>query len=722
MSPIPSPLHDRSTAAFHLRPILLAAQACLALGGIGLAAGASAQTATLPAITVTGQQEGYAAKSATTATKTDTPLIDTPQSISVVTRQEMQDRSVQSLAEAARYVPGVGFAQGEGNRETPIFRGISTTGDFFIDGIRDDVQYYRDLYNIERVEVFRGPNAMIFGRGATGGLINRASKQADWTPAYGGTLTLGSHQNRRLTADVNRPINDSVSVRVNALYEDSESYRDGVTLERKGINPTVSWRSGRTLLSAGYEYFKDDRVADRGIPSYRGRPVDTSRSTFFGNAGGSPTGSRLNAGSLYVEHRFDNGFVLKNRTRYSDQEKFYQNVFPGAVNAAGTEVAISAYNNATDRKSLFNQTDVTKEVMLGGMKHTLLGGVELGRQKTDNFRNTGFFPGDVTSVSVPLSDPVTDLPITYRQSATDADNSGKAKVLAAYVQDQIELTRQWQVIVGLRYDQFKMDFTNHRNGQNIDTTDDLVSPRIGVIFKPVDNLALYANYSIAYQPRAGDQLSSLNVTNAELDPEKFKNYEVGAKWDISPRLAATAAIFRLDRTNVIVLDPTDPTNTRTMLSDGQRNEGFELGLTGQITPAWSVSGGYAYTKAEFVADTSATIREGARAAQVPRHTFALWNRYDFTPQIGAGLGVIHRSSMLAANEQIATAAAPIPNVTLPGYTRVDAAAFYRLNRQLGLQLNVENLFDKKYYLHANSNSNITPGSPRAARVSLNAQF
>lgn len=693
---------------------------CLA-GQAHLASAQTTATPTLSTVTVTGEQDkGYSAKRSVTATKTDTPLRDTPQSITVVTQDQIQDQGSQGLAEALRYVPGVGFAQGEGNRETPIFRGVATTGDFFVDGVRDDVQYYRDLYNIERVEVFRGPNAMIFGRGATGGLINRVTKSANWTPYVGGSLTLGSDSNKRITADVNRPINDTVSFRLNALYEKSESYRNGVELERKGINPTVSVKvSPKTLMTFGYERFEDDRIADRGIPSFQGRPVVTDRSTFFGNAAGSPTWSKLDALTALVEHEFDSGLMLRNRTRWADQDKFYQNVFPGATNAAGTTVNISAYNNATQRTSLFNQTDLTFNLNAGGVQHKMLVGAEFGSQDTDNFRMTGSF-GGAASVAVPISNPFASQAVTYAQSGTDANNNSKAKVAALYIQDQIELSRQWLVIAGLRYDRFDVDFLNKRNGATLASKDDLVSPRIGVVFKPVQDVSLYANYSIAYQPRAGEQLSSLAANNATLKPERFKNYEIGAKWDLKQNLAMTAALFRLDRTNMVVQDPNDV--TRNILSDGQRTQGIELTVAGNITPAWSMVGGYAYSDAEFTANTSATLRAGGAVAQVPKHTATLWNRYNFTPAWGAGVGVIYRSKMFAANEQIATVATPIPNVELPGYTRVDAAVFYTIDDKTRVQLNVENLFDKKYFINAHSNNNITPGSPRAYRVTLNKAF
>lgn len=692
----------------------------------GMFATVSAQTASsdVEVINITGHSEnGYAIKQTVTATKTDTLLRDIPQSISIVTENQIRDQSSQGLAEALRYIPAVGFAQGEGNRETPIFRGISTTGDFFMDGVRDDVQYYRDLYNIERVEVFRGPNAMIFGRGATGGLINRVAKTPTWEAGQAASFTGGAYNNRRASVDINQPISDIFAFRVNGLYEDSDSYRDGVWLKRKGITPAVSWRATpATMGTLSYEHFEDDRIADRGISSFQGAPLSTDPSTFFGNAEESPVWSDLDAVSALIDHEFGNGLIIRNRTRWSDQEKFYQNVFAGNVNAAGTMVAISAYNNVTTRESIFNQTDLTFDLATGGIEHKLLVGAEFGEQDTVNFRTTGFFPGDLTSINVPLSNPVTSLPLTYRQGATDADNNGTSNVAAVYAQDQIELTTQFQVIAGLRYDSFKVDFTNNRTNQTFNTTDEFVSPRVGVIYKPFELMSVYANYSIAYQPRAGDQLASLTLANSALEPEKFENYELGAKWDITENIATTVAVFRLDRSNVIVLDPTDTTNTRTILSDGQRTEGFELDVTGNISDVWSITGGYAYSDARFTANTTATLRDGARVGQMPRHTFTLWNRYDFTPMWGAGIGLIHRTDRLASNELIATTADPMPNVELPGYTRVDAAVFFKLNEMWQAQINVENLFNEDYFANAHSNTNITPGSPRAFRVGLNLKF
>lgn len=713
----------KSSKSFNLSKVSTMMLALAALPSLSVAAEQQGTEATLPTIKVRAEAQtpSYQVAQAQ-ATKTDTLLRDTPQSISVVSENQIRDTAAQSLAEATRYVPGLGFQQGEGNRETPVFRGFSTTADFFVDGVRDDVQYYRDLYNIERVEVLKGPNGMIFGRSAVGGLINRVSKTPKWKSFVDGSLTLGSDRNRRATVDVNQVVNDSLALRLNALYENSESYRDGVTLERSGVNPTATFKvTDDTAVTLGYEHFEDERVADRGVPSFQGKPLKTNRSTFFGNSEQSPVSTELDAFTAVISHQFNDNAKVTNRTRWSDQNKFYQNVFPGAVNAAGTRVSISAYSNKTSRDGIFNQTDLNLNFNTGSLKHALLVGTELSKQDTSNFRQTGYFgsAATATSVSVPVSNPTTTEVLTFRQSASDASNSSESTSLGIYVQDQVTLNQYFQVIAGLRFDSIKNEVLNKRTAATFETSDSLVSPRFGLIFKPIEPVSIYANYSLAYQPRAGDQLSSLSVTNEALDPEKFINYEVGAKWDLRQNLAATLAVYRLDRTNVIVVDPADP--TKTILGDGQRSQGVELALTGNITPAWSVSAGYGYTEAEFTADTTATLRDGAQVAQVPKHTVALWNRYDFTPAWGAGLGVTYKAKMLAANEQAPTASNPNPNVELPSYVRTDAAIYFNASKSVQFQLNVENVFDKEYYSSAHNNNNITPGSPRALRLGVSVK-
>ncbi|RPH53360.1 MAG: TonB-dependent receptor, partial [Lysobacterales bacterium] len=268
------------------------------------------------------------------------------------------------------------------------------------------------------------------------------------------------------------------------------------------------------------------------------------------------------------------------------------NVFAGtAVNATTGLVGMSAYNATNDRTNLLNQTDLIWSLEMGGMRHTLLAGAEFGRQRSDNFRNTGFFNDTATSFPTLATNSVISVPITFRQSATDADNHVQADIAAVYVQDQIEFSSAWQAVLGLRYDNFSLDFDNHRTGEQLSRDDDLVSPRAGLIFKPVEDVSLYASYSVSYLPSAGDQFSSLTATTSTLEPEEFTNYEVGAKWDLHERLSLSAAVFELERTNTSAPDPSNPSGI--IQTGSQRTRGVELETSGALTDSWSVVGGYA---------------------------------------------------------------------------------------------------------------------------------
>ena len=261
----------------------------------------------------------------------------------------------------------------------------------------------------------------------------------------------------------------------------------------------------------------------------------------------------MNLGTVVLDHAFSDNVQLRNRTLYADYDKFYQNVYAGGPVDAGTGlVPLAAYNNEQLRENLFNQTDLTFSFETGAIGHEFLAGMELGEQVTDNFRNTGFFNNTDLLFHVPASDPTVSVPVTFRQALTDSDGHGRANIAAVYVQDQVEISPKWLAVLGLRYDDFDMNFTNNRTGENFQTSDDLVSPRAGLIYKPVEAMSIYASYSKTYIPRAGSQLTSLNVTNAALEPEEFENLELGAKWDVSPSLALTAAIYQLDRKNVIL--------------------------------------------------------------------------------------------------------------------------------------------------------------------------
>jgi catecholate siderophore receptor len=660
-------------------------------------------------VTVT-DMAGVETSAVSSATKTLTPLRDVPQSVSVVSREVIKKQSMQSIADVVRYVPGVTAIQGENNRDQVVIRGNSSSADFFVDGVRDDVQYYRDLYNLDRVEALKGPNAMIFGRGGGGGVINRVTKQAGFASLGELTFQGGTFGNRRLTGDFDRPFNNKIAFRFNGMYENSGSFRDQVDLERFGINPTLTFIAGKeTQIRLAFERFRDNRTADRGIPSYRGRPSAAEISTFFGNPDLSFVHARVDIASIVVDHQIEK-LNIHNRTLLGNYNRMYQNFVPGSVNADKTSVNLSAYNNATRRRNVFNQTDLTYAAKTGSIGHTLLAGTEFGRQVSKNFRNTGFFNNSATSVAVPFADPTINTSVIFRQNVTDANNHVQATVAATYAQDQIELSAKVQLVAGLRFDHFNLKFHNNRNGDNFSRADNLVSPRAGIVFKPVLPLSLYGSYSVSYLPSSGDQFSALTASTQTLEPEKFTNYEFGAKWDVRQSLFLTAAVYRLDRTNTRATDPKDP--TKVVQTGSQRSTGFEAALNGSITRAWNVLGGYAYQDARV---TNATIAapKGAFVAQVPRHTFSLWNNYAFAGGWGAGLGVFHRSDMYAAIDD---------RVVLPGHMRVDTAVYYTINENLAVQANLENLLNKKYFTNADGNDNISPGSPRAVRLSLTWKF
>ncbi len=656
------------------------------------------------------ESAGYQVEAISSGTRTLTPLRDIPQSIAVVSREQIRDQVMMSIADVVRYVPGVTAIQGENNRDQLVIRGNSTSADFFLDGVRDDVQYYRDLYNVERVEALKGPNAMIFGRGGGGGVINRVTKEAGFTPLRELVLQTGSYGHKRLMADLDQPLGEKAAFRLNGMYEDSGSFRKGVNLERYGVSPALTLApSPFTTIKLGYEHFHDGRVADRGIPSFLGRPADVPISTFFGNPDDSYARARVNLGSAVVEHRAG-GLTIHNSTLAGDYDRGYQNYVPGAVTPDKMQVALSVYNNATRRLNLFNRTDVIGEVSTGRLRHTLLGGVEAGRQVTDNFRNSGFFENGAASLFAPYDDPTIHTLVTFRQNATDADNHLRTTVAAAYVQDQVELSRFVQLVAGVRLDHFDLRYRNNRNRDELRRIDNLVSPRAGIVFKPVTRLSIYGNYSVSYLPSSGDQFSSLTAVTQQVKPEKFNNYEAGVKWDLRRGLSLTSAVYRLDRTNTRAIDPNDP--TRIIQTGSQRTNGYELGLQGSLTKAWIIAGGYAYQDA-FISSATAAARAGAQVAQVPHHTFSLWNQYQFNPRLGAGLGVLRRADMFAGIDN---------TVILPSYTRADAAVYVSLTEKLRLQANVENLFDTRYYINADSNNNISPGSRRSLRVGLIARF
>lgn len=692
---------------------------------------------------------GVYANSTSVATRTNTPLINIPQSISVITKDFIKDQAPLGLTDVTRYVPGVAIHQGEGNRDELVIRGVDSSANFFVNGFRDDVQYFRDLYNAQSVEVLKGPAALTFGRGAGGGLLNRTLKEADGTRVYDASAQTGSFGDRRFTLDAGQAVNENVAARFNAFYEGSDAFRDFNHLERYGINPTVTLKpNDTTRIKLSYEYFHDERTADRGNPSQalsatapsstRFNPATPfapggDNSTFFGNPTLNVARANVQTTMAIIEHDFENGLTVRNGTIYADYKKFYQNVYPangvlnGAVNPADTGFNLGAYQHWTDRDNLFNQTDFVYKTSTGPVLHTVAFGTEFGQQTGTDLRNTGDFPNGTNTIVANPFNPTYFGPITFihhptatnTDGVTTADSNSKYRlnIESGYVRDTIEITRWLQLIGGVRYDRFDMSATDQNTGIARARVDEKLSPQAAVIVKPMDNLSVYAAYSVSYLPSSGDQFSSLTDGTLILDPQKFENTEVGVKWNILPKLAFNAAIYNLDRTNQPIPDPSKPPGF-SLPNGATRVRGFETSLTGYITDQWQSVLGYAYTDARIAKDLTAAnvalpILAGNRVQLVPYNQFSWWNKYQITPMWGAALGIIYFGDSYATSDD---------TVRLPGFVRFDTAIYLKIDENWSAQLNVENLFDTGYWASADGNNNISPGAGRTFRVSARARF
>lgn len=685
---------------------------------------------------------GYRATQSSSSTKTNTPLRNVPQSVSVVTDKEIKDQASQSIGDVVKYVPGIEIHQGEGNRDQISIRGqVASTADFFVNGVRDDAQIFRDVYNSERIEVLRGPAALAFGRGGAGGVINRITKQADFDTHTETTVETGSFDHKRAVIDVDREITSGFAARITSMYEDSGSFRDSVDLKRWGINPTLAFKPwDRTTVILDYEHFEDHRTADRGIPSERAKgflgtvgPSPAAVSTFFGNPEESFANAVVDRTSVTIEHTTDFGLRIRNVTQYANYDKMYQNVYPGGPFDPNTGlVPILAYNNINNRENLFNQTDFIYKFTDGWTRHTVLAGAEFGAQRSFNFRHSGQFDvsngnGECAALGVGnnlpngtcfvlFSDPTISSPLVSFATPT-THNRVRSDVQSFYVQDQWEIGKYLEIVGGVRHDNFGTTVTNVLPSTTIspgtfNQENGFYSPRVGVILKPTSDLSLYASYSVTHLPASGDQFGSVTNQTRELEPEKYENKEVGLKWDITEALAFTTAFYEVDRTNVRFAQPDG-----TFIQTGKSQvDGVEVTLTGYVTDRWQVAGGYGHQTGELTSSTSATLPAGTPLPLLPSDTFSLWNRYQLTPDLGAGLGVIYHSNFFASLQ-------PDTNrVELPAYTTVDAALYYRINDHLRAQLNAINIFNESYILTADSNDNLSPGAPRTFYVSLTSSY
>ncbi|SPR98231.1 TonB-dependent receptor [Cupriavidus taiwanensis] len=670
---------------------------------------APATPAQLPEVTVKADVSrelgaGYNPPNAVSATKTEAPLRDVPQTVNVVTADVMRDQHATSMQDALKNVPGVSFSHGDGQRDQVSIRGFTAIADQFVDGIRDDALYFRDMSNVDRVEVIKGPAAVLYGRGSSGGLINRVTKK----PGIDVTdfaLSYGMWADRRAEADVGRVFADGAAAfRVTGAVQKANSYRSQQFLDRAAIAPSLELRvAPETTVLFQADYLEDRRVTDFGIPAYRGRPVDVPASRYYGAANARDADysqSRVFSGTATINHRFNENWSIRNATRYYHYSLDRNNTLTAAVNEAARTLTMNHGNVRREEHGWFNQTDLIQKATIFGTKHEILYGMEIGQQNKDQINNTKPVPG-----TFDLFNPV--LPVLPRLApgTPTTSNLGVFDTLAFYTQDMITLSEQWKALVGVRYDNFQQETKNRIAGQrDLSRSDSAWSPRAGLVWQPSKTQSYYVSWSKSFQPSG--EAFALAANNADLSPETTRNTEVGAKYDwLNGKASTTISLFRLERSNIKVANAT---NTALLPIGEQRTDGVELSGAAELGSGWRMLAGYAYLDATITKSSAAL--QGKRATITPRHSGNLWVTKDLGHGFGVGLG---------ANLVGARYADPQNTVTLPGYVTADAMAWYRRGA-FEAQLNVYNLFDKGYIVSAHGTSaNLNmPGAPRSVMATL----
>ena len=653
-----------------------------------------------------------------TALKTPTAIIDVPQSLSIVTDEEIRKQGIRELGDIVRYTPGVNTSQGEGHRDSVVFRGVRSTADFYQDGARDDVQYYRSLYNVDQVEVLRGPNALLFGRGGTGGIINRVSKKAQIGETFGsfdiGADDFGAFD---FAADYNTTTGDNTALRINIHSDQLENHRDSYDGDRTGFNPTLRIQmSEATTLDLSYEYVDHERFIDRGIPTLNGKPYEPLKDVVFGTSAVNYQTAEADIFRATMTTDYSETSKGIFSVTSSEFEKLYQNLYAqrydAADNAANT-VRVDGYKDPTERENLIVSANLVNELQIGNTTHTILFGAELIDTDNKNERYDSYFSTTGTDrevFSIPSSMSGTlDISTNSAGIATVLDftsdlnrrTASEIEVTSVYFQDQIELSDNLLVLLGGRLDQFDITVDDVKAGTSQSREDDEFSPRAGVIFKPQENVSLYYSYSESFLPRSGEQYKKLTASAAALDPDVYESSEIGVNWDITPDLSLRASYFDSEQT----IATRDESGEGAEIV-GLQVDGIELEIKGQVSEQLYVSFGYS--------DMDGETSSGGEPREIPENTMSLWTTYQVNDKFGYGLGVTRQGESNISNNK--------PGLVLPDYTRVDFAAFYDVSDDLTIRLNVENITDEVYFPHSHSTHQASVGEEVNARLSITRRF
>ena len=647
--------------------------------------------------------------------KPPAPILNVPQTVTIITDEDILDQGFRAIADIVRYVPGVVTTQGEGHRDALVIRGVRTTADFYQDGMRDDVQYYRSLYNVDQLEVLKGPNALLFGRGGTGGLINRVSKKALIGETFTGlNVGLDSFGAGDFAIDGNLEVNDSVAFRLNAHSDSLANHRDQYDGQRFGINPTMTFAvDSATMMDLSFEYLDHERYIDRGIPTANGAPVDALNGITYGTDGNiHTTEASILRGSLV--HNYSDSGKINLTVAANDFNKMYQNLYVNGFD--GTNVELKGYNDVTLRETTTISFSNVNEFDRG----TLTVGLDILDTENQNTRFNSYFDNQnsassgvansflATNTSFQIDKDGNRTALDYTSDIkTKADTD--LEVTSLYLSGNIDLSDQWIMVLGARYEQVDTSIKKYTvaSGRSALTTgsattsrdDSNVSPRLGVIYKPQNNMSLYLSYSESFIPKSGEQYKSWG-SNAAFDPDVYENTELGFKYDMESGISLAVSYFDQQT----VKGQEDGVGGSEVI--GMEIDGFEIGIAGQINEQNSINFGLTSVDATASAGTG-------KVKEVPELTWSLWYTHQANDLFGLSFGAIYQDEQIIKSE-----GGPL----LPDFTRIDMAMTLTPTETDTVRINIENLGDETYYPHSHSTHQVSVGESQNVRISYQKSF
>ncbi|MDQ9008823.1 TonB-dependent receptor [Acinetobacter gerneri] len=691
-------------------------------------------------------------------TKFVAPLLDTPKSVSVISKQLIEDTNVTTLSDALRTVPGITLGAGEGgnpNGDRPFIRGYSSESSIYVDGVRNSTSQNREMFAVEQVEITKGSSSALGGAGSVGGSINMISKVAKKGDSLEGSVQGGTDQYARVTLDGNKDFGNGIAARVAVLGHTNEKagQADGAEYNRFGIAPSITFGLDTpTRATLSYYYLKSDDTPDAGVPYWNGanntatgKPLTAKQGIYYGWKDRDFQKQENQIGTIKVEHDFNENLTLSNIASYTRSKNDYIWTQPddSQKNIANGEVWRRANTRITDTSGFNDQLSLRGKFNTGTIKHSFNIGAEYSKLDSDKGSYTltsnsgkpitGAPANGACSLGIGAAsdywctsawNPNSSDPWLGSKTANKKVTTTTAETTSVYLLDSIEFTPQWLLDLGARWDKFDTELKTNATGVKLENNTDFFSYQAGLTYKPVENGSIYASFATSANPvgiDAGDgSETAVNANNRDLDPEKARTYEIGTKWDLfNNRLNLTAAIFRTEKQNTrIQLDSTTYTN-----GGESKVDGFELSANGNITDKWAVSAGYTYLDSEQTNPGPSCTRagvctypnpaKGKELPNVPKNSATLWSTYQVMPKLTIGAGAYYSDKVYgdAANTKF-----------VPSYVRYDAMARYDVTKNVNLQLNVNNISDKRYFTKAYASHYATEADGRNAVLALNFKF